>query len=151
MDGMEDFGERFLKANANVDYMASVLAQMLRNCMRASASQDPAGQTYEAMQNYMTLQKLVGYSEGVKAYELFEKAIAELRIDEQNNRVDAAIVHAAKMGLRVLVEKSCYDGAAGGRASRREDEFLNAIERIEPAREEERKKWEQRHQRSDGA
>lgn len=37
MMNAEDMAERFLKADANVDYMAAKLAALLRNCMRAAA------------------------------------------------------------------------------------------------------------------
>src|SRR5262245_48118327 len=75
----DDLQERFLQANANVDQMASQLADCLRNCMRAIAAEDPSSPRYRAVQNFDMLLKLMVRSEGVRLYELFEKAIDELR------------------------------------------------------------------------
>ena len=71
----------------------------------------------------------------MQAYELIQKAIGNLVVGEQRDPVDEATVYAAQMGLRYLVEKSCDDNAARGRASRREEEFRSAVGRIDEARD----------------
>ncbi len=108
---------------------------MIRHCMRSIASSDGGRyQTHEALQDFMALQKLISYSDGVKGYELFDKALAELRPTTEDD-LDRAILSAAKTGVQLIVERSCPDTAARGRASKREDKFLLALERIEAARE----------------
>jgi len=138
----EDFQERFLKANANVDYMAQTLADVLRNCIRASVASNPSSQTYEAAKNFEMLLKLIVRSEGVRIYELLEKAIEDITVEPRPDSVDGAITHAAQMGMRFLVEQSCHDNAARGRAGKRRSEFLDAIKCIEEAREEMRRRYQ---------
>lgn len=142
----ENLGDQFLRINANVDYMAGELAEILRNCMRAAASGEPTSQTYRAAQGFQTLLKLIGYSESVRTYELFEKAIASITVENERDGVESATIHAAQMGMRYLVEKSCGDGAARGRASKRQDEFFAAIKEIEEAREDSRRKFQSEYQ-----
>jgi hypothetical protein len=142
----EDWNERFLKANANVDFMATRLADCLRNCMRAVAAGDPTSPRYRAVEDFDMLLKLIVRSEGVPLHELFEKAIDELRperlsLDQLSSEwraeycYERSIMSAAESGLQFLVESSCADNAARGRASRRESDFLSAIRRIEAARQ----------------
>jgi hypothetical protein len=145
-DDEGDLGDRFLRLNANVDYMAEELAEILRSCMRSAASGDPTSQTYRAAQTFQTLLKLIKYSDGVSTYELFEKAIISISVDSERDGVESATIQAAQMGMRYLVEKSCGDGAAGGRASKRQAEFFSAINGIEEAREESRRKFEAEYQ-----
>jgi len=65
---MDRDDDEFLKVNANADYMAERLAEMIRNCMRAAVSGDPDSQTYKALQNFQALQKLIGFSDGVRGF-----------------------------------------------------------------------------------
>jgi hypothetical protein len=145
----EDWHESFLKANANLDYMANRLADCLRNCMRAVAAGDAASPCYRAVRDFEVLLKLIVRSDGVPLYALFEKAIDELRRksddlsrDEVSSEwradryYERSIVGAAESGLQFLVESSCMDNAAGGRASTRKRNFLLAIKNVEEARQE---------------
>jgi len=135
-----DRDDAHLKLNANVDYMAGRLADMIRHCMRSIASSDGGRrQTYEALQDFVTLRKLIDYSEDVSFYDLFAKALEELR-PESDDVLESAILDAAKSGLQLLIELSCSDGAARGRAAKRRQDFLNSLKYIEEAREYRRQK-----------
>ena len=127
------------RLNANVDYMASQLADMIRSCMRSSASSEGNSRTYQALEKFQLLLKLIGYSEGIKGYELFEKALEEFKY-ETDDEIDRAILRAAKTGMQYLIELSCSDPAAGGRASKRQYAFLDALKCIDHAREHHREK-----------
>lgn len=120
--------ERYLRLNANLDYMAGRLADCLRHCMRAvaAATGDSALARQRAIADFVLLVQLMERSEGVRMGDIFEAAIKEFReVDDDN----FATVRAARSGLQFLVELSCSDGFARGRASQRERDFLAAIER----------------------
>lgn len=143
-DDKNDAEERFLKANANADFMANRLAECLRNCMRAVAGGDSSSGVYRAAQDFDILLKLLVHSEGVRLSELFGKAIEEIKPSPlqisgewlASKDYDHAIISAAQSGLQLLVESSCADNAARGRASQRERSFLQSIKDIEEARQE---------------
>jgi len=44
-------------------------------------------------------------------------------------------LRAAQKSIQMIVERSCHDNAARGRANRREDEFVSAVRDIEELRE----------------
>ncbi len=137
----DDLGEQFLQANSNVDYMASHLADCLRNCMRAVAATEPSSATYKAVQDFDMLLKLLVRSKGIRFGELFDKAIAELRPERAEPTGEGSayryyehtILTAAETGLQLLVESSCADNAAKGRTSSRRSDFLSAIKSIDEA------------------
>jgi hypothetical protein len=138
----DDFHERFLKANANPDFMAQQLADLLRNCVRAAAAtSDPTSQTYRASETLKFLIQLMSRAESIQPFELVEKAVGQITVDGDDDPVNEAVIHAAKMGTRFLVEESCDDNAARGRAAKRRDEFLQAIKWVEEAYEERRKQY----------
>ena len=130
----EGFHERFVAANANVESMASQMAELLRSVMRAAASSDRASQTYRAAETFIFLLELIQNAKDFNTVELLARAIDEISIEPHPKLLDESVVHAAKMGMRFLVELSCRDNAASARASKRETEFLQAIEDIETAR-----------------
>lgn len=135
----EDFHERFLKGNANSEFMAYRLSDLVRSLVRATAANsDPASQVYQASETLKFLIELMSHADGIQPYEIVHKAAEDLHVEEGRDPVDEAILHAAKMGARYLIEMSCSDNAARGRASKRRDEFLTAVKWIEEAREERR-------------
>jgi len=140
----DDLGERFIELNANADFMAARLADFLRNCMRAAAASDPSGPVARASEDFRFLLRLLAKSQSASAYELISKAVEDLAVEERGDSLDGAVIYAAQMGMRFLVETSCADNAARGRASRRQTEFLDAIKRIEEAREELRQQYAKR-------
>jgi hypothetical protein len=133
---MDRDDDEFLKVNANADYIAYQLAEMIRNCMRATASQDPTGQTYRAMKNFNAVQRLIGYAGPVKGLDVFEKALSQLRVTcREEDDTDAAILNAAKAGVQMLTDMSCSDDAARSRARKRQYDFVAALERVGAVRE----------------
>lgn len=137
----------FLKANANKDYMAEVLADCIRNCMRGVASGDPSSAAFRASQDFAKLIKLIKYAEmPVPIMQLFAQAIDEIRPDRTDDignketfaerYVEISIFSAASSGIQYIVERSCSDNAANGRSSRRRSEFLDSLRHIKEAQEE---------------
>jgi hypothetical protein len=129
-----EMDESFLKAMAIPEIITQKLADFLRDCIRASAASTPGGQMYSASQNLELLLKLFARSENVRILDLVADAITDLKPEPTGYPLDDAIMRAAQLGSRYLVERSCHDNAARGRARKREAEFLDAIERIEKER-----------------
>lgn len=131
---MDRDDEAFLRANADIDYMSGRLADLIRNCMRSIAAADSGRRTYQALEDFQALLTLIRYSDGVSGHQLFTQAIDELR-PEPRDTLDRAILDAAKCGIQFLIEMSCSDNAAGGRASTRRMKFLDSLKRIEEVRD----------------
>jgi hypothetical protein len=144
-EDFSDFHERFVAANANLDFIAHEFADVLRNLMRAMAATDPAAATYKAAQHMDFVAELLSKTEEKFGFSaLFARTIEILDVDEALSEVDEAIVSAAKSGIKVIVERSCSDGAAQGRASQRRRDFLRDIEGIEEARTAAKARWNRR-------
>lgn len=146
MAGADDFRESFLRANANLDFISYQFADVIRNLMRATAAGDPSSTIYKAAEKMNFVADLLSRTdEKFGFYHVFEKAVSDLRNDDdRESNVETAIVAAAKDGVKFLVERSCDDNAARGRASRRRQEFLSAIRWIEEERESNRRGWKDR-------
>lgn len=135
MEFGEDFGERALQANANADVMAEELADIVRSIMRAAvANSDNRSQTYLATKKLDYFLELFARADSVDLHELVENTVADLTIELPENSVDEPLLRAASAGVRYLIEKSCSDPAAKGRASKRQREFEHAAERIQEDR-----------------
>jgi hypothetical protein len=141
MTDKDDFRESIHRAKANLDIISYQFADVIRNIMRATAAGDPSSAIYKAAEKMNFVADLLSRTEEKFGfYHVFEKAIADLiNEDERENNVETAIVAAAKDGVKFLVERSCDDNAARGRASRRRQEFLSSIRWIEEERENNRR------------
>lgn len=140
-DSKPDFNEAFLRANANLDFIGTQFAGVLRNLMRAVSSTDPTDGAYSAAKQMdFVVDLLSRCEEKFGFYHLFLKALEEFRDDTEWGTVEHSTVHAAQRGIKYLVERSCSDNAARGRTSKRRDEFLSAIKTIEEVREYRRRK-----------
>jgi hypothetical protein len=135
--GPDDFHERFLKANANLDFIAGQFADVIRHLLRAVGSERPSEEAYRAAEKMnFVAELLLRTDEGLGFHHLFREALREFEtMDRGHGDVDAAMLHAARRCLKYLAERSSVDNAARGRASRRGDEFLAAIEDIDDARQ----------------
>lgn len=156
-DEEESLEVRFLKANANKDYMAGVLADCIRNCMRGVASSsDPTSAGYRATQEFLQLLKLMRFAgDDIRVGQLFADAIDDIRpkrTDDIFNEPEHAahryfewtIDDAAMTGMQFVVEKSCHDNAAKGRAGRRKSDFLSSLRQIDEARRSMNEDWDKR-------
>lgn len=126
----EDYRERFLRANANPEYVSSLFANVLRRLMRAVGAQshwEPARQA--AAEIYELIEFMQHAEKPFTLYEVFEKAVEEIRegLPEEDGFRDR-YVYAAMAGLMFLVEASAPDNAARGRASKRLQSFISAME-----------------------
>jgi hypothetical protein len=137
-----EFREAFLKANANLDYIAAQFADVIRDLMRAVGSDQPSAEAYRAAEKMNTVAELLSYSEeGFSFYEMFQRALREFdKPDDMRMDVDEAVLDAARCGIKYVVEDSCNDNAARGRTSRRRQEFLSAVKYIDEVREYYRRK-----------
>lgn len=108
--------------------MADALAETVRCVMRASVSSNPREQSLRALEHYDQLMDLMAtVRPPFNPHELFNMVIRRLRVEPLRHPLDEVAVRAAKKGVRYLIERSCRDSAAGGRASVRRTEFLTAI------------------------
>jgi hypothetical protein len=143
-----DFRESFLKANANKDFICTQFAEVLRDLIRAVAVRDdPSGPIVRATEQWSSVASLLERcEEKISTREMFSNAVEVLRLParEDGDGVDRAVIAAARRGISFYMEASCTDNAAKGRTSKRERDFLSAIEQIEGARERRRQRWDAR-------
>lgn len=133
MENEKESGQQICEPNTTMDSMAVMLAEVIRCCMRAAAGR---GSTSAAAAMHLSsFIRLTSAAKPVECHSLVTAVLKELSITERGNDVDQAILEAARMGVRVFVERTCRDGAARGRASIRESGFLDALKQIEPARQ----------------
>jgi len=132
------FVEAFLAANANTNFIAHHAAEVLRNLVRAWASGSNSGGVYNAAEEMKLVSELWERCQDKPTFhQLFRRIIEIVSEDEPDgfkHPVEDAILRAAQAGAKFMVERSCDDGAAKARASRREGEFLSAIDYIDCAR-----------------
>jgi hypothetical protein len=124
-DNPSEYGELFLQANANAEYISAKFADVLRDMMRAFAADDPAVAAGRAATNLSMMFQLIQRSpEPVSAYLLCMSAAEDLQENwpDHTQQEDPWAI-AARSGLKMLVEQSCFDNAARGRASKRRDAF----------------------------
>jgi hypothetical protein len=107
------------------DYIDQLFSDVLRSLMRALGADDPYNSIYQAS-NHM--ERLLKEAERFKVpldyYGLFRRSIEEIRKNlADSGKFDRGAVNVAEKGLMYLVEASCGDSAAAGRASQRRDKF----------------------------
>ena len=67
--------------------------------------------------------------------QIFSAAVSEFHLPrEDDDDGERAALRAAREGIKYLVESSCSDNAARGRAARRRDSFERAIYEMEDVR-----------------
>lgn len=121
--------DAFLNANANEEFIASKLADVIRYSMRAVSSDVRTGTGYSAAETMSLVIRLIARSEQPQLWpRLFSLALEELREGVPQTEYEQGFVDAARRGIKYLVEISAMDGAARGRASRRRNEFKSAME-----------------------
>ena len=133
---VEDFGEALLRANATPETIAFEIADVLRDLLRASAAEDPwTGPYRAAMRMDRALELIERCPEPLSWSRLFKEAVENIRDTGRAGELEEPIIQAARAGLRYLVEQSCDDNAARGRASQRRAAFLHEIAAIEQRRD----------------
>ncbi len=140
----DDYERALMQANANAEFMGHTLADFVRRLMRASISND-GSQEYQAAEAIKFFLELVSASEGVKIYDITEKAVSELAVEREWDHYEADKLRIAKDATRYLLEMSSRDGFARGRASKRWDDVESSIRLREEMREYRRKKWQEEH------
>jgi len=130
-----DFGEAFLQANARPDFIASQFADVIRSLMRAVSADGASDAVYRASEKMKFVTDLLQRcSERVTWHGMFTGAVEEIQSAIPEDDDDRRYVRAAKRGTKYLVELSCTDPAASGRASKRQNEFRDTIRWIEESR-----------------
>ncbi len=135
MESDSDFHEAFLKSNANLEFISLQFADVIRDLMRAAVASDggAAAVSRAARQMKFVVDLLSQTEEKFGFHHIFQRAISDINIDAFNHPERDALI-AAQDAVKYLVESSCHDAAARGRASRRLAEFYRAIPMIEDGR-----------------
>ena len=133
-----DFVEASLYANANRQVIGSLMAEVIRDLMRALSSDHDTGYKASEKMNFV-VDMLRRCEEPLSWHQLFSDAIAEMRESLPVDSFDKEYIRLAKRGVKYFVESSATDSAAPGRASRRQNEFRDSIRHIEAAKVEARK------------
>ena len=130
MEGFDPkaYREAFFQANANEPFIAHQLADVVRYLMRAVSSDDPAGGISSAAEKMSFVNDLIARSpEPLSWYRLFAEAVAGIQECIPEDPDERKFIAAAKRGTKYLVESSATDNAGRGRASKRLEEFRQAI------------------------
>lgn len=114
----EDYESAFIRANANAEFIGHQLADLARRLMRASINND-GSQKYEAMNTLQYILKLASQAEGVRVYDVIDKAVSDLVVEREWGSYEADNLQIAKDATRYLLDMSSNDGFASGRASKR--------------------------------
>ena len=124
----KSFREVFLDANANEPFIAAQLADVIRYLMRAVTSEDPSSGLHSASEKMKFVAELLPrMQEPTSWYRLFTAAVEDIQRGIPDDPDERRFISAAKRGTKYLIESSATDGAARGRASRRLEEFRQAI------------------------
>lgn len=137
MDEGESFSQADLKAHANPEFIASVFADVLRNLMRAVSVRDDAliSQTHKAAVDMMVVDQLLAMADPkIDMRTIFRLAVDDIRAglvvaDDEDDR-EWAELRLAQVATQYLIEKSCRDRGAKGRAGDRWNRLadrLNAL------------------------
>jgi hypothetical protein len=125
-----EFREAFLVANANEDFIVGQLASVIRDLMRAVSSDDSSGGVYSAAKAMKFIGDLLARcQEQPSWYRLLSAAVEDIKANIPDDPDDRKFIDAATRGIKYFVEASATDNAAKGRASRRHQEFRDAIRR----------------------
>lgn len=126
MEKSDALREAFLTANANREFIAEQLADVIRNLVRAFAANDPSRPIYYAAEKMDLVMDLVRRCEDPLSWHgLFTSAIADIHNAIPPENHERGYVATAQSAMKYLVEISSTDNAARGRASRRLHEFLD--------------------------
>lgn len=128
-----EFNDAFVKANANREFIAHEMADVLRDLMRAISSEDDTG--YKAAERMNFVGELLQHcDEKLGWWHIFSDAIEIIRANEPQNSFEADYLHIAKRGIKYFVESSATDNAARGRAAARRRDLEQAIKWQEESR-----------------
>jgi hypothetical protein len=134
-DQNNGYSEAFLRANANPDFISHEFADVLRYLIRAWTSQNPTSATYRAAERMDFVTALLAQTEHkMNFYQLFSMALNHMRDDRIHSGIESEVHSTALAGVKMLVEESCQDTAARGRAANRRNNFMDGIKYVEAAR-----------------
>ena len=118
---------RMYKANANTKYMGTLLAELVRNLMRASARGD-TDQLHKAANNLLDLCRLSNIAEEVTTHDVVWEAMEYLAVSVPSDSLELPSVRLAEHAVQYLLEMSSTDGFACARWSNRSADLREAIE-----------------------
>ncbi|WP_449042196.1 hypothetical protein [Paracoccus sp. (in: a-proteobacteria)] len=140
----EDYEKAFLRANAKAPFIGRTLADIVRRVMRASINND-GSQRYEAAEAIKLFLDLVSASEDIRLYDVIDQAVADLAVEREWDSYEADNLRIAEAATRYLLEMSCKDGFARGRASKRWNDVERGFRVREEMRAWRRRKWEEEY------
>jgi len=116
-------------------YLGYDLADVIRSILRASISyEEISNQQFAAEDKVQSFLQKIVKMEKVYLKPLIQAAINDLTVKEnswENRELEDFYISVAKKGMKYLIEKSCGDRAAVGRAAKGYDNFERAIERLD--------------------
>ena len=119
------FSKAFTTANANRQFIAGQMADIIRDVMRAVSSEN--GSIHRISEKMDLIGELLTEcSERLTWWDIFSDAIEEFR-ENVPSEFESSNVHAAMRGIKFIVESSATDSGAPGRTGRRENEFQSAM------------------------
>jgi hypothetical protein len=125
----DTFSEAFLCANANRQFIAPQMADVLLELIRDAASEDGTGFKASEKMDFVS-QLLQRCDEPLSWWNLFSDALGVLRANRRENGLDDEYLRAATRGIKYFAESSAGDPAARARASRRRDEFHASVNQL---------------------
>ena len=131
-DEISETREAFLTGNARPQYIAQLLADVLRDLMRAtSAKSDYTGAVGRATENWEVLLELLKRcKEPLSWRRLFYNAVEMLRPKEAAGDIESAMQEIARAGMSYYVE-----GGPRGVIGKKRDLLWQAIQHLELRRE----------------
>ncbi len=115
-----------LKQNANRKFIASEMAEVVRDLMRAVSSDHDKG--YKAARKMDNVAMLLEHcDEPLSWWDLFADAIELIKDNEHNSNSASADQEIAKAAIKYFVESTATDNAALGRTAKRLNELQGAI------------------------
>jgi len=140
----EDYEKAFLRANAKAPFIGRTLADIVRRLMRASIN-NVGSQRHEAADAIKLFLDLVSASEDIRLYDVIDQAIADLAVEREWDSYEADNLRIAEAATRYLLEMSCKDGFARGRASKRWNDVEAGFRVREEMRAWRRRQWEEEY------
>jgi hypothetical protein len=136
-----DFRTAFLKANANEEFIGGQFADLLRCLIRAlAARQSSAVPIGRAVEHFHEILDLLAHADRpIDLRGAVTNAIDEMRRANGHVWRDEDEMNTARSAALFLVEASCWDNAARGRASSRWSDLQSDLRDLDEKRQERRR------------
>lgn len=120
----------YQKEKADAEPIVQAFTDMIRSCMRVATG---GGEAHidKATESWVRAYEAIEKSGEINPFLLINETIKRIT-PEPTGRADRdALLDAAKMGMRVVVESSCDGPSARARTRKREKDFVRTIDDLE--------------------